>query len=497
MAPTLNKKIHHSIKHPRHIIYCFLAFFLFCFILWLKKSFGTVSIQQILFHLTCDPEDIKLADKSFFISFLIWCIGIAPLLTLACLYQQSIKTTLSKLIALIHKNRLRQYIFHRLPIVLLVCSCSFAAYRLSLIDYLGTFVKEDYFSKAYVDPIQVKIRPKHLKSLVIIYVESLEQTYANKEIFGKDLLHELNLLKRQGASFEDYEQMQGTGWTIAALVSTQCGIPLNRPIDENSSVKAAHFLASAECLGDILAKNGYQNVFMKGGDLAFSGTASFFQTHHYQSRYGLKEWIGAGINPANINEWGLYDDDLFDQAKIKLNELINTNNLFNLVILTVDTHGANGFLDKKCQKKGYKNFDGIVECSANEVADFVNYIIQKNWLDRLNIIVQGDHLAMKNLVSEKLELEKNRRIFNVFISNQKIIKNTNHITHFDMFPTILTFIGFKIEGGKLALGYNALGPAQTHMPPHRFEDIRKSLLNRSKTYLNLWKIQPPKNIYPS
>jgi phosphoglycerol transferase len=60
----------------------------------------------------------------------------------------------------------------------------------------------------------------------VIYVESLEQGYSSKAVFGHDLLEPLNGL--QGSSFADYQQVPGTGWTIAAIVATQCGVPLER-----------------------------------------------------------------------------------------------------------------------------------------------------------------------------------------------------------------------------------------------------------------------------
>jgi len=56
-----------------------------------------------------------------------------------------------------------------------------------------------------------------------------------------------------------------------------------------------------------------------------------------------------------------------------------------------------------------------------------------------------------------------------------------------MFPTILEFIGFKVQGGKLGLGYTAISK-QTDMPPeNEFEEMNEDLLNQSDEYLALWR----------
>jgi phosphoglycerol transferase len=99
----------------------------------------------------------------------------------------------------------------------------------------------------------------------------------------------------------------------------------------------------------------------------------------------------------------------------------------------------------------------------------------------------GDHLAMENPVYDKLETTKERHIYNRFISAKTITKNRENILHFDMYPTILEFIGFKVEGGKLGLGFNGIS-SNTELPPsNEFEEMEEDLLNQSDEYIELWK----------
>ena len=96
---------------------------------------------------------------------------------------------------------------------------------------------------------------------------------------------------------------------------------------------------------------------------------------------------------------------------------------------------------------------------------------------------------MENPVYDKLEKVKERHVFNALISNKPVVKNREDILHFDMFPTILEFIGFKVDGGKLGLGFTAISK-ETDLPPaNEYEEMNEDLLNQSDEYLDLWKKQ--------
>jgi phosphoglycerol transferase len=129
-----------------------------------------------------------------------------------------------------------------------------------------------------------------------------------------------------------------------------------------------------------------------------------------------------------------------------------------------------------------------VECSANQVAEFVQFIRKRGYLKDTNIVIMGDHLAMWNPVYEdKLEPTKERYVYNRFISSEPHAKNRETILHFDMLPTILEFIGFQIEGGKLGLGYSALSDNLILPTAEEYQDMSENLLNESEQYLQLWR----------
>jgi phosphoglycerol transferase len=384
-----------------------------------------------------------------------------------------------------------------MPQLLLGAALVYWVVDTSAMRYVGKSFGVDYFGAHYVPPSAVPLQAAHTKNLVIIYMESLEAAYANEQLFGEDRIAPLTQL--QGASFARYRQVPGTGWTIAAIVATQCGVPLERVglFDINTQGQVIEdFLPRATCLSDILERQGYRNVFMGGASLRFSGKGNFLHSHHYDEAYGKEDWVARGADPHRMNGWGLYDDDLFAHAKDKLRQLHAEGKPFNLTVLTVDTHEPAGFKSRDCQVRG-ERFEGVVECSARQVADFVAFIKQSGYLDDTNVVILGDHLARKNPVADRLETLPERYIFNKFISQAPMHKNREEIVHFDLLPTMLEFIGFDAGGRQMALGFGALRSNDAKPEADRFVQMNESLLNRSEAYLQLWEPEAPQRLATS
>lgn len=226
---------------------------------------------------------------------------------------------------------------------------------------------------------------------------------------------------------------------------------------------------------------------MAGANLKLAGIDRFTKSHGYQEIYGSLDWQKKPNLSEDISEWGLYDNAVFEQAKIKLKEIHSSGKLFNLTIMTIDTHGPSGKVSRFCAQKGAKTLDQIVECSSEQTADFIKFIINNNYLEDTNIVIIGDHLLMGSALEDKLSKSSNRSIFNKFISDKPIIKNREEILHFDLFPTILEYINLSVSGNRLGLGYSAISKLDAFPPKNRYEEMKSKLLNYSDTYLDLWK----------
>ena len=59
------------------------------------------------------------------------------------------------------------------------------------------------------------------------------------------------------------------------------------------------------------------------------------------------------------------------------------------------------------------------------------------------------------------------------------------LTHFDLFPSLLAAMGFKIEGDRLGFGYNVFSRDVVPRKDYRSR-LKKRVLSHSKVYERLW-----------
>lgn len=496
-----NQQRHYLRAAVRFFSYLF-AFSLASVAYWVTSNFGKSSLEQVLYHAQFGLEGLINTDTGIVRSFILTClalpISVALLLviveySIALFLVYNSKHWFAKPMQIFNTHGLKVFywfIGHRAPLYTLILSLIYFAFQFSISAFVHNQFGKDYFGEHYVYPQTIKIAPINNnikpKNLVLIYVESLEDSYKNPATFGRNLLSSLDKVK--GVSFSHYKQAPGTNWTIAGITATQCGLPLKNVSlydGNNQGENIKSFLPNAVCLGDVLHDAGYHNVYMGGDALKFSGKGKFFQDHHYDEVYGREE-LKKNLTASEMNYWGLYDDDLLVLVKAKLKSLHAQSQPFNLTFTTIDTHGPNGHFSKYCKSRGVTEFKGVVECTSNQVSNFITFMKKNDYLKDTNVVILGDHLAMYNPVHQELDHTKERYIFNRFISNTPITKNRENILHFDLFPTILEFIGFQVEGGQLGLGFSGISQ-NTPLPTATiYEDMNKDLLNNSEKYLKLW-----------
>ncbi|CAI0847362.1 phosphatidylglycerol--membrane-oligosaccharide glycerophosphotransferase [Serratia entomophila] len=253
-------------------------------------------------------------------------------------------------------------------------------------------------------------------NLVYIYAESLERTYLDRQLFPA-LADDLNRLREDSIDFSNTQQLPGTGYTIAGMVASQCGIPLFAPFDGNASSAVSTFYPENVCLGDVLKSAGYVNYFYQGAELAFAGKDTFLTSHGFDHVYGFKELRGQIADPAYKNDWGWYDDTVLDLVYDKFVELSRQRQKFSLFTLTVDTHHPDGFISAGCSKKSYawQNKDNrslsAVACSQQHIAALIDKIKSSPYFSNTVIVVSSDHLAMNNTAYDMLAKQKRRNLF--------------------------------------------------------------------------------------
>lgn len=469
----------------------FLVYFLGLFLLglahWLGASFDDPSIDQILYHLYYSEGAAIEMSRIFWWTLLAECVVFPLLFAATATAVQRAAQRLAR-----PKTSVRRFMQGMvLPSVAAASGLAALMFKLSAWSWIGYHFAEDRFQQFFVDPRSTQLMPREQRNLVLVYMESIEDTYGRASLWGRDLL--LPLRDLPGASFQSYRPAPGATWTIAGMVATQCGVPLRvvsqydlKPDPSNGPA----FLPGATCLSDILHGLGYRNVFLGGAPLSFAGKGRFLHDHHYDESYGREEWLSMGIEPAAFGEWGLYDEALYAQAKITLARLHGSGQPFNLTMLTLDTHNPHGFRSPGCRSSGVKDFEGLVECAGHQLADFLRFVEQQGYLKDTNVVILGDHLAVSNPVYDTLAQAKERRIYNRFISRKLPPKNTEDILPFDLFPSIVEFIGIDVQGDRLGLGYSAFNALDASRTPARLDELTLPALAGSASYARLWSPPP-------
>lgn len=306
-----------------------------------------------------------------------------------------------------------------------------------------------YYRTPYLQATGVKPR-----NFVFIYAESLERTYFDEQIFP-GLIKHLNKLEDESIAFTNIGKYPETGWTIAGMVASQCGIPLIAPSHGNSMGGMDSFLAGATCMGDLLNAEGYHLAFMGGASLEFAGKGKFYQSHNFSEVLGRNQLEPLLPDKTDLSDWGLHDDSLFDLAFHKFEYLSDVDKPFGLFVLTLDTHSGD-HVSKSCQEISYgdgKNSQlNTIACSDYLINDFIDRLRKSPLYDDTVIVVASDHYAMRPGVLRKSK--KRRNLFFVIDPKRTApLKLNRKGSTLDTGSTVLGVLGYT---NYLGLGRNLL-----------------------------------------
>lgn len=239
-------------------------------------------------------------------------------------------------------------------------------------------------------------------------------------------------------------------------------------------------------IGDILHDKGYNQEFMCGSDANFAGRSTYFKQHGHYKIFDLNTAKKRGYIPKDYHVWWGYEDaKLYEYAKTEAATLANSNKPFNLTMLTVDTHFPHGYLCQNCQRTYSTQAANVVNCADRQVYDFVNWAKQQPWYSNTTIVICGDHPRMDtDLVAGVSYYD--RTIYNCIINSAN--KDTLHLknrefTPMDMYPTVLSSMGYHVKGGRLGLGTNLFTGQKTLAERMGFNKLNKELGKRSDYYV--------------
>lgn len=481
------KKIALFINSVFIILVGFLSIVAFYASRWVIKTWGLLSMDEIIFHLKAPLDG---TNTELIVDFFNYCVPVAVIYSFALIVV---------FIALREKKKL--YFIITTASFLFSAACVFAGGKyvsdeLGVAKYIedqmnpSSFI-EDY----YADPNEVTVTfPEQKRNLIYIFMESMESTYASKEEGGayKDnYIPELTELAKNNYNFSNTDDfggaymMPGSAWTMGALFAHTTGMPLKLPIGANSMDQQAEFLPDITSLGEILEGAGYYQTFMCGSNAIFGGRYNYFKQHGNYEIFDLFTARNLGKIPEDYLEfWGYEDEKLFTYAKEKLLELSANPEPFNLTLLTVDTHFEDGYICGLCENNYEDQYANVISCASRQVAEFVNWVQQQSFYENTTIVLVGDHLTMDSDFCETIDSDYDRLVYNTFINPAVEAENLKNrdFTTMDFFPTTLASLGATIEGERLGLGTNLFSEKETIAEIEGIEKMCRELERKSEFF---------------
>ncbi len=346
----------------------------------------------------------------------------------------------------------------------------------------------------YVDPGEANLTfPEQKRNLIYIFLESMENTYADESVngaFSENVIPELTQLSLENENFAGSEgglnggiPLKGATWTIGAMFAQTSGLPLNIPIDKNAMSTQDEFFPGAVTLGNILADEGYKQMLMIGSDAAFGGRDLYFEGH---GDYEIRDYYWA-IEQGKIAEdyyvwWGYEDKRLIENAKEALTELGSGSEPFNFTMLTVDTHFEDGYVCEDCPDIYDTQYSNVMACSSTKINELINWIKEQEWYENTTIVISGDHLTMDADYCDDVAEDYQRTVLTTYI-NAPVERETDDrrtICTFDNFPTTLAALGVEIEGNRLGLGTNLYSSEPTLLERYTKEEANEGLQQQSE-----------------
>jgi phosphoglycerol transferase len=360
--------------------------------------------------------------------------------------------------------------------------------------FLPTAEHRDFVIEDRMYAPEILQKPSKQKNVVIVYLESVERSYGQIAEF-KPYFSPIQKIADKSLELTNFVQTTGTGYTIAGVVSTQCGIPLLpnglETVFFRNGLEASMkgFLPSVHCLGDQLSKDSYTLYYMNGASLDKFSKRSFLREHGYSRPFDIASLPDAE-KQGRTNVWGLNDGLLFENATKEFDTLAASNAPFVQSILSISTHGPDAFLDNDCAPNPNSTcqIPQAIQCTGELVTKLIKHIKESDVGDDTIVIVLNDHLAFFNSVISYLdEVGADRRNLFMILGNGAPEKVSRQIAPFDIYLTILETLGYKIKDGRANMGVSLSSKNKNLVKELGVATVNRSFKGNQKLAAYLWR----------
>ena len=302
-----------------------MVFFFIFFIIWVIKLFGKdVYYIEILYNIYVNYDGLKnspLVYKIDFVLYIIWPSIFLSITTIIVFkkinqihYENKNKKNRFKIFyEKIFLNKYLKLILFNYKIIFLY-SLFFSFINLNFMSILNNMLNMKIIHIYIIILITLSIKILKRKNLILFYFESLEYDVANLVRNNINPIEDLETIK--GKNIYNFKHAPATSFSLAGVLSSQCGLPFYAVIAFNIDKIPKDKLF---CLSDVLAKHNYEQVFYISVDKQFQRFDAFKEIHNYKIHdvnVIKKDFINEEKYWAE-SAWGegVYDDVLIEHAK--------------------------------------------------------------------------------------------------------------------------------------------------------------------------------------
>lgn len=334
-------------------------------------------------------------------------------------------------------------------ILFLLCANPVSIYALRLIPSL---VQRSDLVAGLAEPEMVMLTAR--PDVAMIYLEGLERGFADVARRG-NVYAGVAALQARGVDFTGVRQVAGTGWSIAGIVASQCGLPLlpNSLEDTNRHRVAPRFLAHHRCLPDILRDNGYVNAAIVGGPNVFGGQGYYFASHGVSRITALPDMsdlFGADAVEAAYTGRVVDDQMVFDAALGVYDDLRTESAPIFLTVQTFGPHGHKSLLSRNCTDDGravlVEDLTASATCLVANLQLFLEGLEARRGARPTVVVILSDHLNHNLQMGVRPLAERANTVTFVSLDYDSSLAQAGAVvpregTMMDVFPTLLAYLG--------------------------------------------------------
>ncbi len=371
-----------------------------------------------------------------------------------------------------------------------ICPVASAIYADSMLN-VRRFISSgttDIYEEYYTKPSDAQITfPAEPRNIVIIWLESMEYTYADASHGGiqdTNLIENLTRLADENLTIRGLHAAPYAGYTFGSMFAASCGTPYAFSLRRNVALADVP-AQNVPFFWDILDSAGYTTGYVMGSDSRFAGTDKALSGHGVDYIFDLSTARETGYIPQDYYvNWGFEDSLVYDIAKDELAKLSAGDTPFCFMLSTMDTHYPVGYRCALCPDDYQEETANIVSCADRQAYDFVMWLKQQPYYENTVIFLTGDHPRMGSRLVKGADYDR-RTLYNCLINAQTdaMLPVERDCTQFDLYPTLLSALGVQISGSRLGFGTDLLSGKPTLPEELGYEYFSAEIQKHSQFFL--------------